>query len=303
MQAPFAYLTIIAVWSTTPLAINWSSQTISPVAALGLRMALAVIVGLLLLAILRVRIVWTKHSIATYSYAQLGIAGAMLCVYSAAQYIPSGLISVLFALSPMISAIFAFFMLGEDNFQKHKIIAFIMALFGLILVSVDTISLSQNGLLGIALLLSGVVLYSYSGVKVQKIGFKGHPLSTTVASLLVSLPLFFIAWLLLDGDLPMFDINSRSVHAIIYLAIFGSLLGFCAYFYLLKEAGASSVAMMTLLTPALALMLGAQINNESIGVNVICGTALILSGLFLFYYKLILASPANTGQTSEDSVI
>jgi len=291
VYTPAAYLTIIIVWSTTPLAISWRAEAISPVAALGLRMGLAALVGLAVLRMLGLKIEWHADAVRTYGYSQLGIVGAMLCVYSASQFLPSGLISVLFALSPMFSAVFAYFILREDNFSADKIVAFVVAFAGLSIISADAGAVHQDGFYGVALLLIGVALYSLSGVKVQQIAYRGNPFVITVASVAFSTPLFAVAWIVLDGQTVNFEHlvfgANNSLIAIGYLALFGSLIGFCAYFYLLKQAGAAAVAMVTLLTPALALLLGAGINGEPLTWSVYIGTTMILSGLFVFHRKLL----------------
>ncbi|KZY62185.1 hypothetical protein A3742_10450 [Oleiphilus sp. HI0071] len=296
-----AYLTIVLVWSTTPLAISWSAETMTPVAALGLRMLLAAVVGWVMLYVLAIKISWERDAVRTYAFSQLGIVAAMLCVYSASQFIPSGLISVLFALAPLLSGVFAYFVLSENNFTPDRIAAFLVSFIGLCVICLDGVVVSGEGYKGVLFLLLGVSLYSFSGVKVQQIGFQGNPLATTVGSVVMSVPLFGFAWLVLDGGIPAIDWSSKSPYAVIYLALFGSLLGFCAYFFLLKVAGAAAVAMVTLLTPALALILGALVNGETISVKVYLGTGLILSGLFLYYRKLLLGMRDTSNNSLEQS--
>lgn len=269
----------------------------TPVAALGLRMFLAAVVGWVLLSALAIKISWERDAVRTYAYSQLGIVAAMLCVYSASQFIPSGLISVLFALAPLLSGFFAYFVLSENNFTRDRILAFIISFIGLCAICLDGVVVSGEGYKGVLFLLLGVSLYSFSGVKVQQIGFQGNPLATTVGSVVMSVPLFALAWLIFDGSIPVLDWSSKSPYAVVYLALFGSLLGFCAYFFLLKVAGAAAVAMVTLLTPALALILGSLVNGEIISLKVYLGTGLILSGLFLYYRKLLLGKrvvPSNS---------
>lgn len=265
----------------------------SPVAALGVRMILAAALGWLMLLALSIKISWERDAVRTYLFSQLGIVGAMLCVYSASKFIPSGLISVLFAISPLLSGGFAYYLLGEKNFTMDKVLAFVISFLGLSTICLDGVVIDGDGWKGVVLLLFGVSLYSLSGVKVQQVGYQGNPLAITVGSVLVSVPFFLLAWSIMDGSLPEWHWDSRSPYAVVYLAVFGSLLGFCAYFFLLKVAGAAAVAMVTLLTPALALILGALVNGEVISGRVYAGTALILSGLFVYYRKLLLGKKAN----------
>lgn len=271
----------------------------TPVAALGLRMFLAAVVGWVMLSALSIKISCERDAVRTYAYSQLGIVAAMLCVYSASQYIPSGLISVLFAFAPLLSGVFAYFVLSENNFTLDRVVAFVVSFVGLCVICLDGVVVSGEGYKGVLFLLLGVSFYSFSGVKVQQIGFQGNPLATTVGSVVISVPLFALAWLLLDGDIPVIDWSSRSPYAVVYLALFGSLLGFCAYFFLLKVAGAAAVAMVTLLTPALALILGSLVNGETISLKVYLGTGMILSGLFLYYRKLLLGKLDNPSNSLE----
>ena len=140
-----------------------------------------------------------------------------------------------------------------------------------------------EGWKGVSLLLVAVSLYSLSGVLVQRENYHGHPLSTTVGTLVVSAPLFFLSWACFDGSLPSLDWNSYSPWSILYLAVFGSLIGFAAYFHIIKQLGATAVAMVTLVTPVLALILGSALNQEPITTQMIVGTMGVLSGLVLYY--------------------
>jgi len=61
--------------------------------------------------------------------------------------------------------------------------------------------------------------------------------------------------------------------------VVGSVLGFVLYFYVLRRVEANRVALITLVTPVIALFLGQEINGEDIGRRAPMGTAIILAGL------------------------
>jgi len=283
MSVPVAYATIIIVWSTTPLGITWSNETLSPVAAVTIRMAIAAVIGFTLLKAFRVPISWSAQALRTYAYSLMGIFIAMLCTYNAAQYIPSGLISVLYALAPVLSNLFAYLLLGKGDFSVARWGSFIISFTGLAVICLDDWVLHQDGWIGVVLLLIAVSLYSLSGVLVQREAYHAHPLSLTVGTLVLSVPLFIISWLFMDGELPVLDWSSKSPWAVLYLAVFGSLLGFASYFYIVRQLGATAVAMVTLVTPVLALILGSVLNGEVITPQIIGGTACVLFGLVLYY--------------------
>src|SRR5690606_40687475 len=121
--------------------------------------------------------------------------------------------------------------------------------------------LAEEGWPGVLLLLAAVFLFSLSGVLVKRVGADVHPLPHTVGTLLFSLPLFGLSWLVADGHWPVLDFGSHSPWAILYLATFGSLVGFVCYFYVLKRLSATTVALVTLITPVFALMLGNLLNG------------------------------------------
>ncbi len=66
--------------------------------------------------------------------------------------------------------------------------------------------------------------------------------------------------------------------------VFGSALGFILYFYVLRRVEASRVALITLVTPVLALFLGQEVNGETIGTRELTGTAVILTGLAFYQW-------------------
>ena len=76
----------------------------------------------------------------------------------------------------------------------------------------------------------------------------------------------------------------KSALSILYLAIIGSSIGFPLYFYLLKKLSPERVAIVTLITPITALLLGTFLNDEVISSKVWLGTALILFGLSIYEY-------------------
>jgi drug/metabolite transporter (DMT)-like permease len=148
----------------------------------------------------------------------------------------------------------------------------------------DDATLSPQTWPGIALLLLAVLLFSLSGVMVKRQALTIHPLSHTVGALLLSLPCYSLMWLLLDGTAPVFDFNSHSPWAILYLAVFGSLIGFVSYFHILSKLSPSTVALVTLITPVFALLLGSLLNHEQVGLSVWSGTAVIMGGLAIFFW-------------------
>lgn len=108
-------------------------------------------------------------------------------------------------------------------------------------------------------------------------------METTTGALLIAVPLFVLNWAVLDGHLPS-ELAPRTAWSIVYLAVFGSALGFILYFHVLRHVEASRVALITLVTPVIALFLGHEVNGETIGPRELVGTVVILAGLACYQW-------------------
>ena len=82
----------------------------------------------------------------------------------------------------------------------------------------------------------------------------------------------------------MSDWEFRSLASIVYLALFGSLIGFVSYFYVLQKLSPSTVALVTLITPVFAIVLGALLNNEVVGLSLVAGASCIVLGLVIYHW-------------------
>ena len=210
---------------------------------------------MLIMKVAKIKLPFSGQAIRIYSYSCIGVFGGMLSAYLAARYLSSGLMSLIFGLAPIFSGFLAQKILAEPKFTNMKKLALVIALAGLFVVCFDRISVSENSIVGIVFILFAVLFFSLSGVLVKSVDIDIHPLATTVGALTFSLPLFAITWFLVDGTLPYQEWQLRSVLAILYLGIFGSLIGFLAYFFILQKLRASTVSLITMMTPVFALSL------------------------------------------------
>ncbi|MCJ8320146.1 MAG: DMT family transporter [Colwellia sp.] len=292
MSVSAAYLAVVLIWSTTPLGIVWSSESVNPTLAVLFRMIIAVVLGGLVLHLRNIHLPWHKAALRLYTFSALGIYGGMLFSYMAAATISSGMMSLIFGLAPIFSGIFSQKFLSEAKLTIMKKLSMAISLVGLTIVCWGSLSLDSNSQLGLLYILMAVIFFSLSGVLVKSVKISINPVATTVGSLVVSLPMFTLTWFIFDGSLPIEQWQARSLWAILYLGVFGSLLGFVAYFYILQKLNASTVALITMMTPILAMTLGSLLNNEIVSVNLVIGATFVMSGLAVYNWgdKLMLRS-------------
>ena len=279
MSVPAAYVSVILIWATTPLGIKWSGESVGYLFGVAARMSIGLIMCLLLIALLSRRMRWHREALLTYMVAGLGMWLAMTAVYWAAQRISSGLISVIFGLAPVVTGWMAAFWLREPVFTPFRVLGMLLGLAGLATIFGRSAGFGEQALLGAFAVLLSVFAHSASAVWVKRIGSHMHPLETTTGALMIAVPLYLFSWWLIDGGVWPKVIPQRTLAAILYLGVVGSVIGFVLYFYLLRHSRASRVALITLVTPVAALMIGHVLNDEPLGLVEWVGTALILIGL------------------------
>jgi drug/metabolite transporter (DMT)-like permease len=278
MPLSAAFFSVILIWATTPLAIKWSAIGVGSSFAVFARMALGTVLCALLLALFRVRL--PLHGKARLSYAVSGASmfGTMALTYWAAQYVNSGIISLLFGLTPLITGLGAVLWLKEEAITPAKLAGMLLGLAGLALVFGDGFRAGAGAATGLVALLAAVVLQALGLVGLKRIGDDSPPLATTLGSLLVALPLFFMSWRLGGGQWPH-GVPERAIAATVYLGVIGSVLGFVLYYYMIKHMEAGRIALITLITPVLALLLGSALNHEAAPPQVWIGAGAIVLGL------------------------
>jgi len=275
-----AFLAVIIIWSTTPIAIKWSGEGVSYIFGIVMRMSIGAVLAVTLVLLKYKKLEMNKASRQVYIASALAIFGGMMPVYWGAQYISSGLISVVFGLSPIVTGYFAWKFIHENGFNKLKIIGSLAGLIGLLIIFYKGISAGEDYIYGVLAVLSAVIFHSISAVWIKSIKTEVPPLSLVAGGLLFSMPLFFTVYLIFAPPLPV-EIPLKAIWSIVYLGVVGSVLGFVSYYYLLKHLPASSVALITLITPISALWIGHAVNDEIISVSIYVGTTFVLMGLAL----------------------
>jgi len=289
MSVPAAYIGIIIIWTTTPLAIKWSGEGSGYLFGVTGRMLIGVILAVVLLSLMGKRLQWHKRARQTYVAGGLGIYGAMMLVYWGVQYIPSGWVSIIFGLSPVITGLLAGLFLNETALTPARLLGIALGLLGLVLVFAEGNELSRQAMLGVIAVALSTLVHSISTVWVKRIAAALPGMTITTGSLMVAVLLFLMTWFVTGATWPE-TVAMRTASSIIYLGIVGSVLGFALYFYVLTHVEATRVSLITLITPVTALLLGAHLNDEVISMQVWTGVMVITCGLLLFQWGHRLAA-------------
>ncbi|MDH5518254.1 MAG: DMT family transporter [Gammaproteobacteria bacterium] len=281
MSLPLAYLAVVVIWSTTPLAVKWSAVNAGFIFSLLSRMSIAALLCLLLTVVMRSAWVWHKRAIAMYLLGGFNIFFSMILIYWGAQTISSGLIALIFGLMPLVTGIFAALILKEKSLTPQKLSGIAIAFSGLMLIFYSKNTESNAYMLAIASVLVAVTWHSFGTVVFKRYASDLPVMSLTTGGIIVSAIFLAAFWLYTDAHIPV-NISVIGWGSIMYLSVIGSVLGFSLYFYILKNIEASKIALIPLVTPVAALILGQYLNGELPDSRIWGGAFLIIGGLSFY---------------------
>jgi drug/metabolite transporter (DMT)-like permease len=278
-----AYWSVVLIWSTTPLGIATSNNSLSFWSAAGLRMMLAFAVVAIIIAIRRKPFLPNRQVALAYLVASLGLSPQMSLVYWAAQHVPSGVVSLVFAFSPCLTAVVSLMVLRDTRLAARQVFALFLAVAGMAIIYLDQLSISRTSALGIAALFLSTAIFAVSSVWLKRLtaDVTLDPFCQTGGTLLFAMPVFFVIWLVFDGQVPT-SIGMDSSVAVVYLAVLGSVGGFTLYFYILKHMSVITISLITLITPVFAIAIGTFFLDEPLTARLVVGSATVLMSLVIF---------------------
>lgn len=277
------YGLLVFIWATTPLAIVWSVTDLHPMWALVLRFFIALPLAVSVLLLLKVKFPIHKVALSSYVAGSLSLIGSQIFTYAATPYLSSGLIALMFGLAPIMAGL-----IGSFGFQQ-KLAGLQWLGMGTSIIGLAMICLSGSQKhvqpIGIVLMLMSVFAYSLSIFLVKKINADVQPMAQATGSILVSTVLAALLlpwiWQYAPTHLP----SAKSLLALAYTVVMASLIAMFCYFKLVQNLKATTLSLTTVMTPMLAILIGAYLNHEQLSAQVFVGAVVILFGLFLYFYK------------------
>ena len=125
-----------------------------------------------------------------------------------------------------------------------------------------------------------VVAWALGSLWVRRIRQSYHPMALSVVQMAAGAPLLLVVSAF-TGRAVVGPVTPRAAASLAYLVVFGSVVAFAAYFYLLKHWDATRVSTSTYVNPAVAVFLGALLLGEPVTASMVAGTAVVLVGVTL----------------------
>ena len=285
-----AFAAIYIIWGSTYLGIRYAIETLPPFMMAGTRFVIA---GMLLYAWLRFKGAPPPRKV-DWHYA--AITGGLLIaagnggVTWAEKQVPSGLASLLVGMMPAWLVLFDWLRPNGVKPTSKTVLGVLVGFSGVaILTSSKGVSSMHEVNLTATLVLVGCGMTWALGSLVNKHGPKSSVPMMGVAQQMLAGGFFLSMAGIAAGDYRRFEwqaVSLRSLTAFLYLIVFGSLIAFSAYIWLLQKTSPAKVATCAYINPAIAVLLGCTLGGEQMSPRI------LIAGLGIFLGVMLIVSPA-----------
>ena len=196
MLVKAAYIGAIIIWSTTPLAIQWSSIGGGYLFGVSARMLIGLLVLYLLFKLIKLSLPMTRSALKVYIVSGMGIFTSMTTVYWGAQFIPSGWIAVMFGLSPIFTGVLSKILYQQKSFSKLQLLGMMCGLVGLITIFGNSNDFNTDAAWGLFAVFISAITHALSAVVIKRINAPLTGVESTLGGLTVAVPLFLMAMLI-----------------------------------------------------------------------------------------------------------
>jgi drug/metabolite transporter (DMT)-like permease len=271
-------------WGTTGVATRAALEDgVPPYAMVTIR---AILTAVFVFGYLRVRGVsptWDRRQWKTgVVMGVTNLAVPFVLFTLAYQYASAGFVGLLVALIPIGTAVGAHYLLPDEPLHLAKIVGLTASLVGVgVLVFSGDSGLASGGrpLVAAALSLGAVAAASFAGVYAKRHVGSYSPIELTGMQFGTGAALLLVAMLVAEGVPPA--ISAWGWVLVVYMAIFGSVMPYTLFYWLLGEVTATKASLIGYIVPLVALGAGALLLDERIQIGIVLGGILILGGVIL----------------------
>jgi drug/metabolite transporter (DMT)-like permease len=282
--AHFAFVTVCLIWGTTYLAIKVALETVPVLLVAGLRWMAA---GVLLCGIL---LAMGKRLPPLRLWGPLVLLGVLMNIMGngfvvfAQVSVPSGLTAVLIATTPFWSALVERLLPNGDRFSKRALIGLMIGFSGIVILVWP--EMSQGGAGGHAFVVGVIAIQlacigwviGTSYAKRHELGDDPFPSS---ALQMVFSGIMLLTAATLHGDWATLTFTPRTIAAMAYLSIAGSLIAYSAYIYAIQHLRLSLVSLYAYINPIIAVALGTVLLGEPLSSRTLLAAGLVLTGTWI----------------------
>lgn len=271
---------VCLLWSSTFLFIKIGLAHIEPFTFAWVRLTIAAAV---LVPIALARGNWRAWTPRDFAY--VGSAGVLLLGFNygllfwGTQFVPSALVAILQSGTPMIALVFGW-MLGSEAVDTRKLVALIAGMAGVVVIfGAEARASGTAGLVGSAAVFGGSVCVAFAYVWLKTHGQRLSRSAIAATQTLAGLVPLACLGMLVEGAPSPQQWNGTAWLAVMYLAVFGSVVAFWLNYWLLQRMDTSAMLMMGVAEVPIAVALGAVVLGERLPAGTLVGGLFVLAGV------------------------
>ena len=282
-----AFLSIYLIWGSTYLLNKIAVGQLAPFMLAGVRFLTASLLMFLIVGItkksLRVNLVQLKNT-AIAGFLFLAIGNGV--VVWALSYVDSGLTALTIASQPLV-VLLLLWILEKRKIKLFSWVGVFVGLLGMyLLISQNQISSSPESFKGILMIIGCVITWGYASIFVGKAELpKNYLVNTAYQMLFGSLWLILMSVIKNERWISPVNWQPNVQWAMLGLIIFGSIVAFTSFNYLLKIVSPEKVATSTYINPIVAMVLGYLVLKETISSQSIIAAVILLTGVYFINMK------------------
>jgi drug/metabolite transporter (DMT)-like permease len=277
------YLTLLAYGlsilfaGANAVAVRFTVAELPPFWGATIRFALAALIFWVFAFTRKTPIPQGQALVGIFLYGLLNFGASYALLYWGLQNIPAGVTQVLIALAPLMTFFFAFFH-GLESFRWRGLVGALLAVAGIAYAFFDQPS-NELPLLPMLAIIGAAACIAESAV-VVKMYPPSDPFITNAIAMTVG-TLILIVLSLVSGEAWTLPVQTATWASIIYLVLFGSVLVFYLFLYVIRRWTASATAYQLVLMPFVTVLVAGWLANETINSGLIIGGALVLVGVWV----------------------
>jgi len=281
------WLILCLIWGTTWFFIKVGLEDLPPITFAAARFVLAILILAVIIIVQKIPFPQTKRD-----WKLIGLTGVLQfsinysLVFWSEQYISSGLAAVLQAMITVFGLALAWIHLPNERITRLKVGAVLLGVCGVAVIFIE--QLQVNSLLafaGCAAIVFGAYAAAHGSILVKTYGGEIHPATLVFGQMICGIAPVIIYGLAVEGNPLRLNWTWRAIICVLYLTVFGTIVAFWLYYWLLSKIESTKAMMISLVTPLIAVIIGGIFLGERLPVQTFFGGILILASIGLIVLK------------------
>ena len=297
------WLILCLIWGSTWIFIKIGLNDLPPITFAAARFVLAVA---LLLPFIRFRNLPIPRTASAWKL--IAITGVLQfsinysTVFWSEQYISSGLAAVLQAMITVFGLLLAWIFLPAEKITGLKIFAVCLGIVGVAVIFLEQLQVENfMAFLGCVAIVVGAYAAAQASILIKAKAGGIHPAVLLCAQMICGLPPIIVYALAREGDPLSLNWSWTAIFSVLYLTVVGTIAAFWLYYWLLSRIESTKAMMISLVTPLIAVVIGAVVLGERLPPQTLFGGVLILASIGLIVFRKRGIEPPRRGDAEERS--